>query len=123
MAVIDTRIHDLLVPAVLDVLFPIQAPDAQAYPYATYLVMNQQNLTTHSAPLPATRMWRFQFNVYSPTYALTRGLGNAIELALVGYTDSAVLGITQLNSKGSYDDISKVYCWMTELLVTETLNQ
>src|SRR6516162_6489708 len=111
---IDERVYQLVVPTAVQALFPIQAPDSYPTPYATYIVMNQQNLTTHSAPLPTTRMWRFQFNCYSPTYGVARNIGNTIENTLVGYVDAYILGITQLTCKGSYDDISKIYCWMTE---------
>jgi hypothetical protein len=119
---IDQRILQLLVPGVLPALYPLTAPDGTLTPYTTYTLFNAQNLTTHDAPLPATRMWHMQFNTYSETYGQARTIGNNISNMLIGYTDPYILGVTPVREMPSWDDISKCFGWIVEVLITEQLS-
>lgn len=119
--IIEERIRQLLVPGTLDNLYPLIAPDQTETPYTTYLIFNAQNLTTHSAPLPLTRMWHMQFNTYSPKYLEARVIGDSIQVALIGYTDAFIQGITPVRVMPSWDDVAKLHCSLVELQITETL--
>src|SRR5690242_5419091 len=114
--IIDERIYQLLVPAVLPSLYPMIAPDKAPPPYTTYLLLNAQNLTTHDTPLPATRMWHLQFSTYSASYFGARIISNSIQDSLVGYTDPFILGVTCVREQGAWDDIAKLFGWTIELL-------
>lgn len=121
--IIEERIYQLLVPGILPALYPQIAPDnmTQGQPYTVYSIWNKVNLTTHSAPLPLTRVWAMQLSTYSPSYLATRTIGSSIETALVGYADGAIQGITQDRVMTSWDDIAKLHCTLIELQITEQL--
>jgi hypothetical protein len=119
--IIEERIYQLLVPSVLPTLYPQIAPDNAVAPFTVYSLWNKVNLTTHSAPLPLTRVWSMQFSTYSPSYLATRTIGSSIEVALVGYTDGAIQGITQDRVMMTWDDIAKLHCNLIELQITEQL--
>lgn len=119
--IIEERIIQLLVPSILSALYPQIAPDATKTPYTVYMLWNKVNLTTHSAPLPLTRVWSMQFSTYSERYLEARTIGSSIEIALVGYTDGAIQGITQDRVMTDWDDIAKLHCAMIELQITEQL--
>jgi hypothetical protein len=70
-------------------------------------IWNKENLTTHSAPLPLTRMWNMQFSTFSENYLQTRTISDQIQNALVGYTDAFIQGITPSRYMPSWDDIAK----------------
>ncbi len=118
---IDELLVLLLVPTVLERLYPLTAPDQTRTPYTTYLLMTDENLTTHDSPLPGTRRWTAQFTVYSERYGETRAIGDAIESRLVGYTDNFITGITPKRKHPTWDDMTKQYGWIVELLITEHL--
>lgn len=117
--IIEERIYQILVPSVLDNLYPLIAPDQTGTPYTTYLNFNAQSLTTHSNPLPLTRMWHWQFNSYSPSYLEARQIGDSIQSALVGYTDANIQGIVPVRVMPNWDDIAKLHCSLVELIITE----
>jgi hypothetical protein len=66
--IIEERIYQLLVPTILPAMYPQIAPDTATTPYTVYTIWNKENLTTHSAPLPLTRMWNMQFSTFSENY-------------------------------------------------------
>lgn len=119
--IIEERIYQLLVPSILPALYPQIAPDNTPKPYTVYAIWNKINLTTHSAPLPLTRVWAMQFSTYSPSYLVARMIGSSVESALVGYTDAAIQGVTQERVMVSWDDIAKLHCTLVELQITEQL--
>jgi hypothetical protein len=116
---IDERIVQLLVPAVLRALHPEIAPDKEPRPYSTFHLSNGENLVTHDAVLPQTQVWLMQFSTFSERYGEARTIGTAIETALVGYTDAAILGVTPVRKFGMWDDIAKLHGWILELQITE----
>lgn len=119
--IIEERIYQLLVPSILSALYPQIAPDNARTPYTVYAIWNKVILTTHSAPLPLTRMWSMQFSTYSERYFTTREISNQIESTLVGHVDGFIQGITPDRVMPSWDDIAKLHCTMLELQITETL--
>lgn len=118
---IEERLIELLVPSVVAKLYPLMAPDQTVTPYTVYLLISADNLTTHDAPLAVTRRWNVQFSTYSETYSVTRSQSNAIQAALVGFLDNGISGIIPLREHATWDDVSKLYGWIVELLVTENL--
>jgi hypothetical protein len=118
---IDELLVQLLVPSVLGKLYPLTAPDQTKTPYSTYMLISDENLTTHDSPLPSTRRWNAQFTTYSESYGTARTLGSSIQSTLVGYTDNFITGITPKREHPTWDDMTKLYGWIVELLITEHL--
>lgn len=119
--IIEERIYQILVPGILPALYPQIAPDNAKGPYVVYSIWNKENLTTHSAPLPLTRVWAMQFSTYSERYLDTRTICETIQTTLVGYTDNYIQGITPSRVMPTWDDIAKKHCTLLELQITESL--
>lgn len=75
-----------LITAISGKFYPVQLPPHATYPAVVWGQVNENQIITKDGPIPDG--WRFQIDVYAPTYAAAQSVAQRLKVKLNWYTAS-----------------------------------
>jgi hypothetical protein len=119
---IEERLYALLVPAVIDRLSELTAPQGTAVPYSAYFAVNQGPLSTHQEALvTGLREWDFQFSSFASSPLLARAETQKIVGFLTTFQDAGIRVCFLKSRRLSWDDDTKLAHSIAEFTIWEAL--
>jgi hypothetical protein len=108
-------------------LYPVLAPPNTTGRYCVYQLVDQTPILTQEGDPEGTRVWRYQFKVFGPSFALVAADTASLRNFLVGYSDAlrgpGIQRVVPLNT-GDLPPSSpgRIFCRFLDVQITENLS-